>query len=266
MLELLLAAWLIFTLLEARFPARPSQGLVTRHTATDFACMAVNRLIMAPGATIIWTLLLLYVLQPYAPHHLIAHAIKSWPGVTQFAAGCFLLDLAQYLRHRFMHAFFWPFHATHHSAVEMRASVHWRLHPVDYALIAFIDPLFLYVLGFDTRAILVAQVFMAINNMWLHTNLDAGYGVLRQIFVSPNYHKWHHAKAREAVDKNFADLFVFLDVLGGTYYQPPHSPEYYGVCGIEPEAPLHRNYWGALVYPVQKAKELQAARREKQTS
>ena len=216
----------------------------------------MNKLVLEPGFAALHTWLTLAVLEPYVPKHIFAEAIRDLPLAVKFLAAIFLLDLAQYLRHRLMHAWLWGFHATHHSAVELRASVHWRLHPVDLAFLMVFDTAFLFVLGFPGGVIFLSQIFRALHNMWLHANLDVDYGPLRKVFVSPNYHKWHHAKEKEAIDKNFADIFVFLDILGGTHYYPhDRRVEEFGCHGIANDAPLHQDYLGAMLYPLARLKE-----------
>jgi sterol desaturase/sphingolipid hydroxylase (fatty acid hydroxylase superfamily) len=49
----------------------------------------------------------------------------------------------------------------------------------------------------------------------------------------PRYHHWHHSSQTEAIDKNFAIHFPWIDKLFGTYYYPQHWPEKYGLDGEE---------------------------------
>lgn len=251
-----LGLWLLLTLLEKLFPANRAQPVISPHLFTEGLCLFVNKLLLGPALAALKMVMLLMVMEPFVPRLPLAETISAWPFALKFIAAVFFVDLAQYLRHRLTHAFIWSCHATHHSAVELRASVHWRLHPVDVVFISLLDTAFLFVLGFPVKIIIAAQIFMSLHNMWLHANLDMDYGPLRRIFVSPNYHKWHHAKEKAAIDRNFADLFVFLDVLGGTHYYPhDRRPDEYGVHGVSSDAPLHRHYIGAMLYPLTQVKE-----------
>jgi len=248
--------WVFFTVLEKLFSANRQQRFFSRHMRTDFLCMLVNRLLIDPLILVMNTLLLVYLLEPYAPHGLVGNFVGKWPAILEFIVAIFFIDLTQYLRHRFDHAFLWSCHATHHSAVEIRWTLHFRLHAIEHVVIAFFDTVFLYILGFGGHVILFAQLFMAVHNMWLHTNINVDYGRLGRFFASPNYHKWHHAKEKAAIDRNFADLFVILDSIGGTYHYPrDRLPHEYGVHDVAASAPVHQSYLGTLFYPYQQARE-----------
>lgn len=240
--------WCVFTALENAFPHDRGQKPLSRQSGTDAALGLLNILTMTaiiPATA--W--LTMAVLQPYAPHHLAARYVEAMPWFVQFAIACFAYDAIQYLRHRFTHAFLWSCHATHHSAKELRATVNLRGHPLDFAISMLVATAMLYMVGFGGAAILLANSFMAANNMWLHTNVNVGYGRLAGLFVSPNYHKWHHAIEAEGIDRNFADLFVILDKLGGTYLDPKRGmPLGYGLHGGD----THPRLRDALLYPLKR--------------
>tara|TARA_R110001606_G_scaffold111044_6_gene237403 strand:- start:779 stop:985 length:207 start_codon:yes stop_codon:yes gene_type:complete len=56
--------------------------------------------------------------------------------------------------------------------------------------------------------------------------------------VTPKFHHWHHAKAEEAINKNYAVHFSFFDRLFGTYYLPEEWPDSYGVVHGAPPTGL----------------------------
>jgi sterol desaturase/sphingolipid hydroxylase (fatty acid hydroxylase superfamily) len=52
------------------------------------------------------------------------------------------------------------------------------------------------------------------------------------LVVTPRFHHWHHAIEREAIDRNFAVHFPWIDLFFGTYYAPPGKwPSGYGIEG-----------------------------------
>jgi sterol desaturase/sphingolipid hydroxylase (fatty acid hydroxylase superfamily) len=52
------------------------------------------------------------------------------------------------------------------------------------------------------------------------------------VIVTPNFHHWHHSQDDEAIDKNYAAHFAFLDHLFGTAVQSDREwPAQYGVVG-----------------------------------
>jgi sterol desaturase/sphingolipid hydroxylase (fatty acid hydroxylase superfamily) len=61
---------------------------------------------------------------------------------------------------------------------------------------------------------------------------------------TPQFHHWHHAIEREAIDKNFAVHFPALDLLFGTFYLPKTWPSGYGIHDKIP-----RGWLRQLCYP-----------------
>ena len=86
------------------------------------------------------------------------------------------------------------------------------------------------VLGFTPMIVLPLVPLIGFYALMVHANLDWDLGLLRCVIASPVFHRWHHSKNPEAVDKNFAALFVFWDALFGTLYMPRGiSPGNFGV-------------------------------------
>ena len=68
--------------------------------------------------------------------------------------------------------------------------------------------------------------------MFNHCNVDVRLGPLRHIIVTPNFHHWHHSQDQEALDRNYAAQFAFIDYLFGTAVNAERKwPEKYGVLG-----------------------------------
>ena len=60
--------------------------------------------------------------------------------------------------------------------------------------------------------------FNIITSCMVHANLDWTFGPFARIFVSPVFHRWHHAM--EVRDVNFASTFSLWDWMFGTYHMP----------------------------------------------
>ena len=144
-----------------------------------------------------------------------------------------LADVIAYWMHRLFHArWLWPFHAVHHSSktVDWLSSV--RLHPVNDALARVAQVLPLYWLGFNAGALAAAVPVLTFYALLLHANLSWSYGPFRYVVASPVFHRWHHTSEEEGLDRNFAGLFPFIDVVFGTFYMPPgRQPQRFGVLG-----------------------------------
>ena len=59
------------------------------------------------------------------------------------------------------------------------------------------------------------------------------WGQLRYLIVTPDFHHWHHSSDEEAIDRNDAVRYAFLDDLFGTAVKntPQAFPKGYGVVG-----------------------------------
>lgn len=109
----------------------------------------------------------------------------------------------------------------------------------------------IYVLGFAEAPLFAYVAFVSIQATFIHSNLRFAFGPLRWLLATPQFHHWHHAADREAVDKNFAVHLPVLDRLFGTYYQPEGRwPKSYGLAG---GAAMPEGYLRQLVHPLRKA-------------
>src|SRR6266849_3555960 len=49
----------------------------------------------------------------------------------------------------------------------------------------------------------------------IHANVDWDWGPLRSVIASPRFHRWHHTREDEGLDKNFAGLLPLWDIYSG---------------------------------------------------
>jgi lathosterol oxidase len=93
----------------------------------------------------------------------------------------------------------------------------------------------IYVLGFAEGPLFVYVAFVSIQATFIHANVRLDAGPLRWLIATPQFHHWHHAADREAIDRNFAVHLPVLDWLFGTCYLPKGRwPARYGLAGGEP--------------------------------
>lgn len=194
------------------------------------------------------------LLPAYIPKHSLQYLIADFPFWIKVVIGTILLDLALYIRHRFVHHFAWPYHAIHHSAKEITWITWTRLHPGDTFIMGIINTMFLWAMGFDAPAMVTAQIVMNYANSFNHSNIQLDFGYpLRYIVVSPNMHRWHHGTTDEAKNKNFCILWAWIDVLFRTFYVPPFSlPEKYGVFDEEGNELMGPTWVDQFIYPFKK--------------
>jgi len=65
---------------------------------------------------------------------------------------------------------------------------------------------------------------------WTHCNFAPSAQWLEPILVMPRYHHWHHSSQKEAIEKNFAIHFPWIDKLFGTHYLPKEWSTQYGLA------------------------------------
>jgi sterol desaturase/sphingolipid hydroxylase (fatty acid hydroxylase superfamily) len=116
--------------------------------------------------------------------------------------------ISHYIKHR--QSWLWTFHAPHH--VETNYSVNLTLHTHGLevlvsgaAMAAVLD-----VLGFSQLSVDVFSLSYFIANLYKHCTARLSLGPLDWIFVSPAYHRLHHARG---YDGNFGSVLTIFDVL-----------------------------------------------------
>jgi sterol desaturase/sphingolipid hydroxylase (fatty acid hydroxylase superfamily) len=167
----------------------------------------------------------------------LAESRRTWVSSLPLAAQAPILllaaDLIGYWTHRWFHGrWLWRFHAIHHSsvAVDWLSSV--RLHPVNDVVTRVCQLLPLYFLGFSGPALAGLVPVLTLYTLFLHANVPWAYGPLRFVIASPVFHRWHHTTETEGLDRNFAGMFPFIDVVFGTFYIPSDRlPARFGIAG-----------------------------------
>lgn len=242
----LVATGLMFAPLERLFPQRPEQRLFRQEWREDLFYYLVSSMLVQ-----VTTYLALapsqFVNAGTGGFAGLRAAVAGQPWWLQFVEAALVTDLAQYWFHRAFHRsrFLWGFHAVHHSARTMDWLAGARMHLIEVVLLRGLTSLPLLTLGFSPA---VMQAYIAVIYVWsalVHANLRGDFRWLDRVLVTPRFHHWHHAIEPEAVDKNFAVHFPWLDRLFGTYHMPDKAwPSGYGV----PEA-VPKGYRGQLAYP-----------------
>jgi sterol desaturase/sphingolipid hydroxylase (fatty acid hydroxylase superfamily) len=172
--------------------------------------------------------------------------VGAQPLWLQAAEMLLIADFIDYWTHRWFHVTrAWRFHAIHHSPEEMTWLASARMHPVNDFVTRCSQVVPVILVGFSMKAVLYVVPYLVFFVILLHSNLKWDFGPLRWVFVSPLYHRWHHTKDEEGLDKNFAGLFPIWDVLFGTAHFPSREPEKFGVRHNPPPETL----WGQLLYP-----------------
>ena len=236
---------LVFVPLERLFAMHPKQKVFRRGWANDLVFLLLNGMLIKLGflAIIAGSIFAAAQIVPAS----VQATVGGMPYWVQIPLVIVLSDLGFYWTHRMFHAvpWLWRFHAIHHSIEELDWLAAARVHPVDQILTKGVSLVPLVALGFSEWAIGVYALLYQWQSVLLHANLRIGFGPLRWLFASPEFHHWHHSNDREARDKNFAGQLSFLDALFGSLHLPRGQvPTTYGL-----DQPMPQRYLPQLIYP-----------------
>lgn len=143
----------------------------------------------------------------------------DWPPLLQVLAMYLLADFVHYWGHRWRHSnrFLWAFHSVHHSQTRLTVMSNYRSHIVDETLLHVLQIVaFQIVFGMQVTLWLGVSFLLSWLLLLEHSEFDWNYGVFGRLFVSPVFHRVHHAIDRERHDRNFGGTFSFWDDLFGT--------------------------------------------------
>jgi sterol desaturase/sphingolipid hydroxylase (fatty acid hydroxylase superfamily) len=247
---------LIFSPIEVIWPAYPKQSVfrpqwlldVGYFVSTHFPIQLTSFLILLPATQLT---------------HLLANdgaqaAMARLPWLVQFFLAVLVADLAEYFIHRAFHTvpFLWRFHAIHHSSKALDWLAGSRAHLVEDVVVrGFMLVPMMFV--FSQNIIVAYLLFVTIHATWAHCNFGPTIKWLEPYLVLPRFHHWHHTSQREAIDKNYAIHFPWIDRIFGTYYFPEDDswPEQYGLDNEE----LPPGFWGQTFYPFTRPKRAGAS-------
>ena len=242
----ILALSLIFVPLELFFPKRKQQSKFHPEWRTDLIYLFKAQLLIQYTAVAVKMPAELFFsdMGMNEVHYL----VSSLPFIAQLFLAMFVADLFQYTMHRLFHvnSLMWRFHAVHHSIRYVDWIAGSRLHLVDIFITRSFSYIPLYVLGFSNEVFYVYVVIVALQAVTAHTNVRIPFGFLKYLFVTPQYHHWHHSKEKETHNKNFAIHFPFIDKIFGTYYLP--SDKWPEEMGLEDET-FPKGYLRQQIYP-----------------
>jgi sterol desaturase/sphingolipid hydroxylase (fatty acid hydroxylase superfamily) len=242
----LLGSALIFIFIEKLFALRKDQPVFRPEWQTDFQHFIVNHMVI--GFMLLATNLLVHRLFGWAADD----GIRGWFGALPFWAGLPLIvlvaDLVQYWTHRAYHEVpvLWRLHAVHHSAKHMDWMAGSRQHLIEILITRTLVLAPIFLLGFSKEVIDAYIIIVGFQAVFNHANVSVRLGPLRYLIVTPNFHHWHHSQDQEALDRNYAAHYAFLDHLFGTAVKSEKAwPEQYGVLGDY----VPNGFWKQMKFP-----------------
>ncbi len=176
--------------------------------------------------------------------HLSTQIWEGLPWPVGVLAAVLLIDFVDYWTHRLMHrSILWGVHAVHHTDPRLTWMSAFRVHFLERSIMAAGYFVGLGWIGFPLSYLIAAAVIAYLHNRYVHCNLGWNHGPAAKIIASPNWHRWHHSTLPAAYDKNFANVFSFLDLVFGTYYNPGPCETEVGLAEPSP-GPI-----GLFLYP-----------------
>ena len=231
----LLGSTMIFILIEKLLPIY-AQPVFRPGWQTDFTHFIVNHFIV--GLVLLIVNFLVHRFFGWAAYEPLQKGIAGLPFLAQLFLILLAADFVQYWTHRAYHEvpFLWRFHAIHHSAKYMDWMAGSRLHMFELIATRVSVLGIIYVLGFSKNVMDIYIIIVGFQAVFNHANVKLpsafGRAPLKYLIVTPDFHHWHHSAEQEALDRNYAAHFAFIDYAFGTAVKSDRRfPEKYGVLG-----------------------------------
>jgi sterol desaturase/sphingolipid hydroxylase (fatty acid hydroxylase superfamily) len=228
----LLGSTLIFVALEKLFPLYRNQAVFRKEWQTDMVHFVVNHFLV--GLVLLTVNFLIHRVFGWMVRGDFQEMIRAISFLPQLLLCILVADLMQYWTHRAYHEvpFLWKFHAVHHSAKTMDWIAGSRMHVLEliFTRVLVLGPL--YVFGFSKGVMDAYIIVVGFQAVFNHANVHLPWGPLRYLIVTPDFHHWHHSSDREALDRNYAAHYAFLDYVFRTAVKSDRQfPKDYGVLG-----------------------------------
>ena len=244
---------LIFLPLE-RLHAAHRQRVLRREWATDLLFFLGQHLLFT--APVVAVLVQVHRHSDALPLADLRAAVAGLPTWLQLLGVVLLSDLAIYWGHRLSHQvpLLWRFHRVHHTAPRLDWLAAYREHPFDNLYTRLIENLPLILLGVPLHLLAGFAMFRGLWAVFIHSNANLTPGPLRYLIGAPRLHHWHH-DLKTGGRVNFANLSPLMDLAFGTYHDPGHFPERYGI-----DEDLDHAWWRQLVEPFVPGDRTEAAK------
>ncbi len=248
----LLGSTLIFIFIEKIIPHKKEQAIFRNEWKGDLNHFFVNHLII--GFVLLLTNQFVHKGLAWMVFDDVQLYVNFMPFALQVFAVILSADLFQYFAHRGYHEipFLWRFHAVHHSAKKMDWLAGSRQHILELIVTRCLVLTPIFVLGFSKTVIDIYVITVGLQAVFNHANVRINFGWLQYIFVTPQFHHWHHSSDKAAIDRNYAAHFSFIDYLLDTAVKGQKEwPDEYGVVGDY----MPVGMWCQQLFPFTKSKQ-----------
>ena len=152
-----------------------------------------------------------------------------------------LLDLGDYVYHRFMHhtPWLWRFHLVHHTDQVVDSSTTVREHPGETIVRGLFLVLWTLLLGASYEVLLLRQAAETVSAVLAHSAVRMPQRLahwLGFVLITPNLHHVHHHYVLPYTDQNFGGVLSIWDRLFGTFAELEEADCVFGLdTHMEPE-------------------------------
>jgi len=238
--SLIIAAAVLFILLERLFPYSKGQKIFREGFVNDFAFYTIAQ-------NYILSILIFGFIINFIDSSTGLSRLKLFADVPVWMQLIFFTithDFYIYWMHRWMHGnkWLWRLHEAHHSPKKVDWLSGSRSHPLEIVLNQTIEFAPIILLGAPVEVIAYKGLISAVWGMYIHCNVDIQSGWLQKIINGPEMHRWHHSTGKGR-NRNFATKFAFWDWIFGTVYLPETKPDEYGLKTYFPN-----NYFAQTIF------------------
>jgi len=191
---------------------------------------------------------------------------RSWlPFSVRVLAGFLLLDLTNYWTHRLEHliAPLWRVHQVHHADPDCDLTTGLRSHPLESLFNQAALVLVVMVTALPVASAMAYSFFNILASFATHSNGRLPELVdrrLRSVLISPDTHHAHHSIDPGFQQGNYGLVFSIWDRAFGTWIEPSHNADRFGLQDVSPERAI--NAWQMLSLPFRHPKLNESARAE----
>lgn len=172
------------------------------------------------------------------------------PVVVQWFLAVLVAEFGHYAFHRLSHEhpLVWRVHAIHHSPRRLYWLNATRFHWLDIFTLIALQSIPLLLLGAGREALLSYTLFAAVFGQLQHMNVRQQTSALDWVFSTPTLHRWHHSTDPREGNQNYGAIFIFWDLLFGTFFRPQGRAFDIEVgLGDRPDFP--QGYWAQQADP-----------------
>jgi sterol desaturase/sphingolipid hydroxylase (fatty acid hydroxylase superfamily) len=246
----LIGSGIVFILIEKAFPYQKNRPVLRKEWSLDALHFSVNHLLI--GVTLLFANTFAAKAFGWARIEPVMTLVQSLPFILELLLIVLAADLIQYAVHRSLHEIpaLWRIHAVHHCPESMDWLSGSRQHFIELVATRAFVFVPIFVLGFEKHVIDAYVILVGFQAVLNHSNVQINFGFLDKIVVTPQFHHWHHSSDQEALDRNYAAHFSFIDTLLGTRVKSEKPwPDAYGLVGRS----LPANYLAHMTYPFKRS-------------